>query len=253
MILNDFLQVPADTPDNYFTRRLRTRVAESCSIFITNCSNTFNKNILHREACDFRKKLTKYNQDYRQYVLGINANAKVPAITFGTYIVSMQHMIEKQFNHSVRPDNKLTYTDDVFALCVIDELALIYAKNKQIYDFQFHAVVCQVLTDYFIIDTVPFKNITMIIDKIQNLDFAAVEKIIAQFDITEKKKETVKIDNAFPGKEQIEKWLAAGYKKSYIKKALAVQMGCSEKTVQRLLASYDLTDQKYTTKRNSEK
>lgn len=252
MLIRDIILTPEDTPENYFIRkRLKGRVEESCSVFINNCIGMHSN--LTRELYNFRKKLSQYNEEYREHVLGLNPKAKVPAITVGTFVVSIKQLIHMQFNKSVSQCSKLVYDKETFIVCILDELSLVYAKYGKIYDFQFSAVVCYIISDYFDIDSVPFDDVRKITEDVLNTDMSAIEGIISRFGIACAETEKPRKDNGFPDKETIETWLAAGYKRSFIKKTLASQMGCSEKTVQRLLASYNLTATKYTTKRNDTK
>ena len=111
---------------------MKNNVEEACTIFINNCKDIQDEKVitlstLKRELYDFKKKLTKFNEDYRQFVLGMNPKAKVPAITVGTYVVSLKDLIYNEFNQYITLDNKLQYTEQTLKTCIIYELALVYA------------------------------------------------------------------------------------------------------------------------------
>ncbi len=199
--------------------------------------------------CRFLKGLSNLNKEYRMKVMHINADSKTAALTVNSYnkhnlkdILSDKFCFKFAWAANVAGQDCATtvkYSTDKFWTALTYSVAILSAKYPDASMFQLDLTFYKVLLEYFDINSINFNELQTVSDNFKESQFVYIEDIMKnELDYTETPK---KSNSLMPSKEDFEMWIAQGYTQTEIKKSVAEQLGCSEKTVQRILAGYGLT------------
>lgn len=267
MKILDYLKPVTNSAEDVKLTEIQTKIDEIDN-FLYSTFFTF-KTLVDDERDSYPKsteikvnnKLNEINRTYRVDIINVSADYKREGMTVwsycGKYLVDV---IGEQFHFnfnkkSYKDRARLAYTREKVINAMITALSFLFSKYTEVYAFQIKATFLKLIIDFFEYKTINHLELYSIYSQILNLDLNVIANKIKSLNIQTKVKIQQKRERKpkaeLPSKEQFEYWLSTGqYTVTELKDIIARQFHVSTKTVQRKLADYGLTNEKYTTKAN---
>lgn len=245
MRLIEIVKPVANRPD---TLKLRCIEQDSYALLESMKYHIKNKNVDLRVKCWFLKELSNLNKTYRVKILGVKEDSRTAAITVNTYNKkNIADILSSKFGYnftwSVKAEGEhhtgCRYSVERFWTAMQYATAILLAKYPTAFRFQLELTCYKVLLDYFDLKSIEYDTVCIVIENFLGSDYSAVSTIMDQ-ELGHIEKPLTEV-NLLPTKKDFETWISVGFTRTEIKNMVAKELGCSTKTVQRMLARYGLT------------